>query len=674
MRLFLYYIRAERPLGRDETGAMSAPEPAKPSPEPAFEAKARPVILAPVDFSPASEISGQYAAAVARALQGDLVFLYVIPENPLSGNLLFPSGRLEAEAGLRDWEQLEARERFEVFLRSLSLEGVSHRLIVEKGAPYRRILEAVERLSPRLVIQGTHGVSGLGSMVIGGTAEWVIRQTNCPVISIKPRGFGSFLNKIVEGIGLFDGDEGERRRQRDYPFPPRTILYATDFSEASRLAMEPALKLAKLNNAELIVLHVTDEETGQQAAFEEGGSGEGEPLTASGQMESLVKQMRAYAEELRIRPMVLSARSTSVILSVAVDEEADLLVVGTRGRAAWKTILTGSTAHRLLRNAPCPVLTVRPNWKLEEVERRFHKVFRKLSPVELQQISSESRALFSEEVLLGPEDLKEPDLFLNFYTREGLMRALEEYGILDLLRGRGLDGFRVLFDLSDTFRHRLRIYYGEQEDPEHLLIDLIVREGVLKPSPHWGAAGRPPERVFTVLVIEWLLLQNPAAAFTAERPPLPGQAYPGLGVGYQAHQFLALMGKRLRKDATVNHPQYYHNARLYHEAFMFYDPVQEGRLIALIRDTGDSHIADVSWALYHGCLLDEATGEGAVWGGGEMVYPLAEDLKRFFRSAYYQDTVWDTVASTRYRIDWERYRQKMQSASGAGRSAASTGA
>lgn len=620
-------------------------------------------ILAPVDFSTASEVSGAYAVEVAKVFDAEIVFLHVVPENSLSGKLFFPQSQSDKqEEGLTHSEKTKALEKLETFLAALPLKGVRYSKRVEKGVPFVKILQAVETLKPEVVIQGTHGTTGLEGRVVGGTAERIIRKTNCPVISVKPRGFGSFLSKIVEGIGLFEVDKGGPTRPREsYTFPPKRILHPTDFSEASHRAVKPAVDLAHLADAELIVLHVTDQRPDGPNPEKDRDRFREEPVSAREQMENLLKEMNAYYEDLRITPRILKSGSTSVILSFAVQEEIDLMVMGTHGRKGWNLILTGSTADRSIRNAPCPVLTVRPNWKLEEVENKFRKIFRKLTPMDLQKISSESGFIISEDLMDSSGSMKTPEMFLNYYSREGMHKVLEEYGILEHLRNKGMDGFKVVFDLKDPFRHRVKVFCEEKEDPEHLLIDMIAREGILKPVHQKEDAKEVSGKHFSVLVIEWLCMQNPRAEFTPDRPPLPGQDFPGLRIGYEAHEFLVVMGMRLRKDGIMNHPQYYHNARLYHEKFKFYDPVKEGRLIALIRDTGDSNLADVSWAVYHGCLLEEVSGEVMQWEGGTQVYPLSGELGGHFLTQSYHEAVWETVANSHYRIDWELFRSRMQS-------------
>ena len=613
-------------------------------------------ILVPVDLSPASELSSLYAVQLARAFRAEVVFLHVISEASRAGKLFFPQ-ILSVEEGeaARQAEEKEALKRLSEFLRPLPLKGVRHSEQVEWGVPFVEILQAVEAFHPDLVIQGTHGATGLETRVIGGTAQRVIRKTRCPVISIKPGEFGSFLARIAEGIGLRAGVEGALARET-YHFPPRKVLFPTDFSEHSRPAKDYAAFVAVKAGAEMIVLHATEE---KEEEVEEGKRPEaGEHRPAHEEMEEIVREIKALYPDLRITPRVVRARPASAILKAVIREEIDIVVMGTHGRTGIRLMFTGSTADRVIRNAPCPVLTMRPNWKLEEVEKKFRKVFRSLSPLDLQRMSSEHRALIDDDIFQDLAGLKKTDLFLNFYSREGMGNALEEYGLFDILRRKGFEDLTIALDLDDPYRQLLRVYFGGREDPDHLLIELVLREGILR-APHAGRDGEP-DRNYPVLIIEWICLQNPRASFTPDRPPLPGQEHPGLGIGHEALEFMVLMGMRLKKGGIMNHPQFYHNARFYHEKFRFHNSVREGRLIAMIRDTGDYNLADAAWAVYHECLLDRRTRRKVAWEGGDQVYPLSNELKAYFRSRRYRDRVWETVANTRYEIDWDLFRKRMQ--------------
>jgi len=618
-------------------------------------------ILVPVDLSAASEASAAYAVEVARGLKAEVAFLFVVAESSLAGRILFARTAPEEEPVLTETERGQAEKRLRAFLEPLSLEGLPFSTLVEKGVPHERILQAVDRLKPDLVVQGTHGSKGVEERIIGGTAERIIRRTRCPVISVKPREFGSFLKRVWSGISLLDGRIWAGAPPREaYRFPPAKILYATDFSEASRLAAAPALNLARATGAELMVLHVAPEGPEEPPADEPGAEGDDPRLAPREEMERLVQEMIAYQKGVRIVPRILQDDSISRILSTAIEEEVDLLVMGTRGLSGWELVLNGSTADYAIHNAPCPVLTVRPNWKLEKLGRKFRRVFRSLSAVELRRMSSSYQGSVEEDLLGSPSGMKRSELFLNYYSPEGIRTALEEYGILDRLRGGGLDGFRVWFDLEEPYRHKMRVYLGEQEGSEHLLMELIVREGVVQTPEGLCGPDRAAQRAFPVLVVDWICMQNPRAVFSSERPPLPGQEHPGLGIGYEIYQMLVQMALRLGRQGLMNRPQHYHNAKFYHEMFKFLDPVREGRLIALIRDTEDGNLADVSWAVYHGCLLDAATGETVPWEGGILICPLSNPLRRYFASRAYHDVVWETVANTSYRVDWSLFRERMR--------------
>ncbi len=617
-------------------------------------------ILAPVDLSSASKLTSLYAVQLARVFGAELIFLYVIPEFSLAAKLFFPQVRpLGKKSEVEKSEEKEAREKLKTFLKTLPLEGVRYSERVEKGVPFLKILQAVETLHPTVVVQGTHGATGLESLVIGGTAERVIRKTRCPVISIKPGEFGSFLSRTIEGGGLV-GEEKEEAAltRKSYNFPPQKVLYPTDFSEPSRLAMDYALYVAERSGAELIVIHATDEKEGAAKAEKSRGPEVSEHPTAQEQMEALVREMQALYDNIRVTSRIVRSRPTSAILSITFREEIDMVIMGTHGRTDLGIMLAGSNSDHVIRNAPCPVLTIRPNWKMEEVEKKFRKIYRKLSPMDLQRISSEHQAFIDEKIFRDPAGFKKTDLLLNYYSREGMTRAFEEYGILKILRKKGFDDFIVAFNVDDPYRQLLRVYYGGLEEPENLLVELILREGVIRTRDEGDGGGGDGN--YPILIIEWLCLQHPRTSFGPERTPLPGQSHPGLGIGHEMLEFLVVMGLRLKKAGLMNRPQYYHNARFYHEKFKFYNPVREGQLVALIRDTGDYGLTDVTWAIHHGCLRDRRTRKKVIWEGDEQVYPFSDEFTEYFRSRNYQDLLWETVGNTRYRIDWKLFRRRME--------------
>jgi nucleotide-binding universal stress UspA family protein len=139
------------------------------------------------------------------------------------------------------------------------------------------------------------------------------------------------------------------------------ILHPTDFSEAADQAQEQALRLAHALGGEVILLHV---------AVETPLYGEG--LMSRKEVREVFAAARKWAtttlEErtAALREHGLTARfilKTGVpheeIVKTAAEEHADLVVMGTHGRGAVERFFLGSVADRVVRSAPCPVLTVR---------------------------------------------------------------------------------------------------------------------------------------------------------------------------------------------------------------------------------------------------------------------------------------------------------------------------
>jgi nucleotide-binding universal stress UspA family protein len=142
-----------------------------------------------------------------------------------------------------------------------------------------------------------------------------------------------------------------------------TVLVATDFSDASDAAFAYGRELARHHGAALHVLHVVEDLGRQAAGFPEYGimldklQAESE-RAARARVEALLSD--EDRTQLQARAVIITAPSTAqAILSYARDERIDLIVVGTEGRSGLSRFLIGSVAERVVRGAPCPVLTVR---------------------------------------------------------------------------------------------------------------------------------------------------------------------------------------------------------------------------------------------------------------------------------------------------------------------------
>lgn len=144
----------------------------------------------------------------------------------------------------------------------------------------------------------------------------------------------------------------------------KRILVPIDFSSASTEALAYAVALATPLRAELVLLSVVEPMYPLMPDYD------GVHSAALGQLldehrrtarEELAKIERRYARRrLSIRSMVGTGRPFEVVVQTAKRTRADLIVMATHGRTGMAHLLAGSVAERVVRSAPCPVLTLRP--------------------------------------------------------------------------------------------------------------------------------------------------------------------------------------------------------------------------------------------------------------------------------------------------------------------------
>ena len=143
----------------------------------------------------------------------------------------------------------------------------------------------------------------------------------------------------------------------------KKILFPTDFSDSSLEALKYAITLARDYKAKLIVMHVIDEKF-----FSEGLG-----LARAISFEEMEKEMKQEAEK-QLKVIIPSEEGEGIeretllcrgtpfleIIKAAHEKSVDLIVIGSHGRSGLEHIIFGSTAQKVVRKAPCPVLSVKP--------------------------------------------------------------------------------------------------------------------------------------------------------------------------------------------------------------------------------------------------------------------------------------------------------------------------
>ena len=142
----------------------------------------------------------------------------------------------------------------------------------------------------------------------------------------------------------------------------KQIICPVDFSESSVRALAYAAALARWYDAQLTVLHVVPTFEAMQVR---GDLGEPirvvTPMPREQVLEEMSRSLNLAALSPRATPIAESGDPQATIIDQALSKKADLIVMGTHGRRGFKRLLLGSVTEAVLREAPCPVLTVPPH-------------------------------------------------------------------------------------------------------------------------------------------------------------------------------------------------------------------------------------------------------------------------------------------------------------------------
>lgn len=300
-------------------------------------------ILCPIDFSDHSRHALDHAVAIARWYDSTITLLHVCTVIPVAAYA--PGTPILPSAVLTPADRDELRASMKRFAEDEGAGDVPVEMEVLEGNTVAEILLAADRLKSDLLVMGTHGRSGFERLVLGSATEKVLRKATCPVLSV-PRG-------VKDAVPAA-------------PVVFKDILCAVDFSDCSLHALEHAMSMAQEADARLTVLHVVEPMPDW-------------PPRAAGEVEAWAQRFTDYVAEVeadrrkRLAAVVPdSVREYCVvetematgtpyreILRVAQERSSDLIVIGIHGRNAAGMLFFGSTAQHVVRQAVCPVLTLR---------------------------------------------------------------------------------------------------------------------------------------------------------------------------------------------------------------------------------------------------------------------------------------------------------------------------
>jgi nucleotide-binding universal stress UspA family protein len=142
-------------------------------------------ILVPIDFSIHSKNALKYAVPLAEKFKASLHLVYVVeptiyPADLGFGQVVLPG--VEEELREKGGEELQSLMKKEIGGR------VKSSCAVRTGNPHQEILREAEELGVALIVVATHGHSGVEHMLFGSTADRIVRNARCPVLTVRPEG------------------------------------------------------------------------------------------------------------------------------------------------------------------------------------------------------------------------------------------------------------------------------------------------------------------------------------------------------------------------------------------------------------------------------------------------------------------------------------------------------
>jgi nucleotide-binding universal stress UspA family protein len=271
-------------------------------------------ILCPVDLSVVSEGALRHAAALADWYKANLTVLLVAQAKRFASAEHELAAFAAAAVGVRE-----------------------SRLLVKDGGAVGEILRLASGIPADFVVMGTHGLSGFKRLLLGSVTERVLRESPCPVITVPPR------------VAQHSPEVGSLAM----------VVCAIDFSPSSARALDYAVSVARKADGRLVVFHALewfDEEVEPpHAGVDTKRLPTSEEDARQGLEELLTADARAYNPEL----VVGYGSPAGEVLRIVRESKAGLIVLGVHGRNALDRTLFGSTTQRVVREAPCPVLTIR---------------------------------------------------------------------------------------------------------------------------------------------------------------------------------------------------------------------------------------------------------------------------------------------------------------------------
>ena len=294
-------------------------------------------LLIPTDFSACADHALTHAIELADRFDANLHILHVV--NELDPDWYGITDAQERAVKLRAQIREEAEERLHKLAPDDELETtISLQLSFDVADS---INEYVEERAIDLVVMGTHGRKGMDRLMLGNVADKLIRHAPCPVMTVREE---VPWESETENVVFED------------------ILAPIDFSDHSRDALTVSKHVAHQYQARLHLMFVAEKRTVptfSDTGIPGVGVVEMDPEIVS-QAEEALKQLNDSVPGPQVESFyhVREGSVSEDVIDYAESHGSDLIVMATRGLTGVKRFLLGSNTERIVRTAPCPVLTI----------------------------------------------------------------------------------------------------------------------------------------------------------------------------------------------------------------------------------------------------------------------------------------------------------------------------
>ncbi len=293
-------------------------------------------IVCTTDFSDFSNRAVPFGVALAKEFGAKLYLCHVID---LSSVAMYGEGfsdPLMLESKITEY----AHQHLSDLIGDADIEWES---LTSVGHTADEIALIAREKSADLVVSATHGRSGLKRLILGSVTERLMRTLPCPMYIVR-----TLDREPAAAV------PSEMKLKR--------ILVGCDFSADSDLAVQYGLSLAQEFQTELYLAHVLEPTVYKDMLSRPAGTAERE---REGLQEKLTQKLSSMVPEeakewCTPETLLLAGHPSDELTKYAVVHDVDLIVLGVRGHSVMETLLVGSTTDRVVRQAPCPVLSVRP--------------------------------------------------------------------------------------------------------------------------------------------------------------------------------------------------------------------------------------------------------------------------------------------------------------------------